>query len=121
MTEEWLGLPGGEARLLASGDLGGCSIMELTTAPNEGPPSHIHSREDEGFVVLDGTYRFNVADREIDAQAGSFVLGPRGRPHTYRAGATGGHLIIVLAPGVSNDSSRSGLPLSLTGRLVMDS
>src|SRR5688500_8912807 len=35
---------------------GGCSLMEVTAWPGGEPPPHIHTREDEAFYVLDGTW-----------------------------------------------------------------
>jgi mannose-6-phosphate isomerase-like protein (cupin superfamily) len=39
--------------------------------------------EDEAWYVLEGTLRFRIGDREIEAHAGTAVFGPRGVPHTY--------------------------------------
>jgi quercetin dioxygenase-like cupin family protein len=58
--------------------------MEATLAAHiSGPPLHINSREDEAFYVLEGTLTFQVEERRITAPAGSFILLPRGVPHTF--------------------------------------
>jgi mannose-6-phosphate isomerase-like protein (cupin superfamily) len=33
--------------------------------------------------VLEGTLRFRLGDREVEAPAGAAAVGPRGVPHTY--------------------------------------
>jgi len=47
------------------------------------PPLHLHEREDEAFYVLAGRVRVWVGDAEFEGDAGTFVLAPRGVPHTY--------------------------------------
>jgi mannose-6-phosphate isomerase-like protein (cupin superfamily) len=63
------------------------------------PPLHQHDREDEAFYVLEGRMRVWVGDAEFEAEAGSFVLGPRGVPHTF-ARQPGGDLklLLLIAP-----------------------
>ena len=66
-------------------DTGGAfSVLESVVQPGTGPVPHRHSREDEGFYVLEGQYEFRVGDRVILASAGSFLFAPRGIPHTYK-------------------------------------
>ena len=44
---------------------------------------HIHRSDDEAWHVLEGSLRFRLADREIEASAGTTVFVPAGVPHTY--------------------------------------
>ena len=37
---------------------GAYALFEETTQPGDGPPPHIHHREDESFYVLEGEYEF---------------------------------------------------------------
>jgi len=46
-------------------------------------PPHVHHEDDEAWYVLEGTLRFRLGDRELDAPAGSGVLASRGIPHTF--------------------------------------
>lgn len=46
-------------------------------------PTHVHHSDDEAWYVLDGTLMFRVGDDEIEAPAGSGVLVPHGKSHTY--------------------------------------
>jgi quercetin dioxygenase-like cupin family protein len=78
---------------------GAFSVVESVALPQGGPPPHVHTREDETFYVLEGTFEFLAGDRTITATAGSVVYGPRGIPHTFKnVGATNGRLLVVATP-----------------------
>jgi mannose-6-phosphate isomerase-like protein (cupin superfamily) len=47
------------------------------------PPLHVHHREDEQFLVVDGQIRFFIGEQRFDAQAGDLVFLPREVPHAY--------------------------------------
>ncbi len=66
-----------------SEDTGDYSLVEVTGAPGDMPPLHVHRRDDEGFYVLDGALRLHVGDETVELGAGQFALAPRGVPHTY--------------------------------------
>lgn len=46
-------------------------------------PTHLHTREDESFYVLEGEVTFSIGDEVVHATAGSFVFLPRGVPHRF--------------------------------------
>jgi len=73
-------------RVLAAGrQTGGVyALSEIRVSPNNGPPPHIHSREDECFFVLEGEIDFQVGDEKITAQPGTFIQGPRGIAHSFK-------------------------------------
>lgn len=54
--------------------------------PGAGPPRHIHSREDEGFLVLEGEVTFTVGaeGRRFVVGPGGYVSAPRGVPHRFK-------------------------------------
>ena len=81
-------------------DTGGVvSVVETHDAPGDGPPPHIHHREDETFQVLEGEYEFMVAGKTIPAKPGTTLFAPRGIPHTYRyVGKMPGRLMCVITP-----------------------
>ena len=60
------------------------TLHEIRVSPNNGPPPHIHSREDESFFVLEGEVDFQVGDEKITAQPGTFIQGPRGIAHSFK-------------------------------------
>lgn len=82
------------------GETGGAfSLLETTTAPDGGPPLHLHHSVDEAFYVLAGGYEFFCGDRRVEAGPGAFVLLPRGVPHRYRSGSDGGRMLMLFTPG----------------------
>jgi len=73
-------------RILASGRQTGdvYTLSEIRVSPNNGPPPHIHSREDESFFILEGEVEFQVGDEKIAARPGTFIQGPRGIAHSFK-------------------------------------
>ena len=59
---------------------------------------HIHRSDDEAWHVLEGSLRFQFADREVDAPAGTTVFVPAGSPHTYWETAEPSRYLIFLTP-----------------------
>jgi mannose-6-phosphate isomerase-like protein (cupin superfamily) len=59
-------------------DAGGVSLPPRLIAPR-----HVHKSDDEAWYVLEGTLRVQVGEDEVEARAGSAVLVPRGKAHTY--------------------------------------
>jgi uncharacterized cupin superfamily protein len=57
------------------------TAFEQVTLPGWGPPRHIHSREDEVFYILEGTYDLHVGDERRTVSAGAFAILPRNVPH----------------------------------------
>lgn len=63
---------------------GRTGLVELTGAPGDMPPLHLHREEDEGFMVLEGELTVYVAGGEpLRLGPGGSVLAPRGVPHVY--------------------------------------
>src|SRR5438045_9009022 len=73
-------------RLLATGeDTGGTYAMwEAIVPPGGGPPPHVHSREEEGFYILEGEINLHISDRRLVARAGMFANIPVGTPHSFK-------------------------------------
>ena len=75
------------------------SVQQQATHPGGGPPLHRHSREDEGFCVLEGEYEFRVGEQTFRAGPGTFVFGPRGIPHTFKCVGPGpGKIQVIISP-----------------------
>jgi len=73
-------------RILATGDdtHGRYALIEADVPPGAGPPLHVHTREEEGFYVLEGEITFTVGDRRVVATPGTFANTPIGVPHTFK-------------------------------------
>ena len=57
------------------------AVAELTGGPGDAPPLHRHARHVESLYVLEGAPALTVGDRELGAEAGSWIQLPPGVPH----------------------------------------
>jgi mannose-6-phosphate isomerase-like protein (cupin superfamily) len=89
---EWLVKAG------ASDTGGAYELIQETRAVEGGPAPHVHRERDEGFLVLEGRYRFIRGDEETEVGEGAFVFVPRGFRHTFRTLAAPSRVLIVVAP-----------------------
>jgi quercetin dioxygenase-like cupin family protein len=73
-------------RFLAVGEdtNGKYALWEAVVPPGGGPPPHVHSREEEGFYVLDGEITFQIGGERLVAEAGTFANLPVGTPHSFK-------------------------------------
>lgn len=80
---------GDEYRYLATGEStdGGYFLVEATVPPGGGPPSHVQTREEEAFYILEGELTFYGLDREITAGPGTYLNVPKGAKHRFRNNA----------------------------------
>jgi hypothetical protein len=61
------------------------------------PP--VHSREEEGFYVLEGEITFTMGDQRLVASAGMFANMPVGTPHAFKnEGGKAAKMLISVAP-----------------------
>ena len=80
-------------------DTGGAyELIQETRSVEGGPAPHVHRERDEGFLVLEGRYRFIRGDEETEVGEGAFVFVPRGIRHAFRTLAAPSRLLIVVAP-----------------------
>ena len=89
---EWLVVAG-------AADTGGTfELIQETRAVPGGPAPHVHRERGEGFLVLEGRYRFVRGEEETEVGEGAFVFVPRGTRHTFRTLAAPSRVLIVVAP-----------------------
>ena len=80
------------------------ALLHCVTAPRQGPPLHVHTREDETFHILRGTYEFSVGGNLTAVGPGDTVFGVRGVPHTYRnTGDTPAQMLLFVTPAGFED------------------
>jgi mannose-6-phosphate isomerase-like protein (cupin superfamily) len=61
------------------------SMFEYTVPPEtNGPPLHLHTREDESFISLGGRLDVTLGDREYVLEHGDYLFLPRNVVHTFR-------------------------------------
>ncbi len=76
------------------------AVIEQVTPPGWGPPRHVHTREDEIFYILEGSYELHVGDERRVVSAGASAILPRGIPHGFRnVASTPSRLLCVITPG----------------------
>jgi quercetin dioxygenase-like cupin family protein len=78
---------------------GNLSVFEATMPEGFGPPRHIHTREDEVFVVLEGEAWFDIDGQRHLAGPGTSVYVPRGVLHTFRVKSPVARMLGIMTPG----------------------
>jgi quercetin dioxygenase-like cupin family protein len=103
-------------RFLATGDDtdGKYALWEALVPPGGGPPPHVHSREEEGFYVLEGEITLQVGSVRIVAQPGTFANMPVGTPHSFKNESNRpARMLISIAPaGLERMFFEVGVPLA---------
>jgi mannose-6-phosphate isomerase-like protein (cupin superfamily) len=101
----------------AASTSGSFTLIENLTAPGGGPPPHFHTREDEFWYVLDGTFEIRIGDEVHAVGPGGFAYGPRGTVHNFRNTAeTPSRILLGFAPGgVEGFFRESGQPAADDG------
>jgi quercetin dioxygenase-like cupin family protein len=92
---------GGDMTFIVTGEQsnGALAAMEAVNAPGEGPPLHLHNREDETVYVLEGEFRWKLGDELSVVGPGSFVFIPRGLAHTFQViGEQPGRMLVTFSP-----------------------
>ncbi|GAA0411056.1 hypothetical protein Acor_14840 [Acrocarpospora corrugata] len=61
------------------------SLFEYTVPPRtEGPPPHLHTREDESFIILAGRLDAHLGGQDFTLEHGDYLYLPRDVVHTFR-------------------------------------
>jgi quercetin dioxygenase-like cupin family protein len=102
-------------RFLATGEDtdGKYALWEAIVPPGGGPPPHVHSREEEGFYVLEGEITFTIGDKRLVASAGMFANMPVGTLHSFKnESSKPAKMLISIAPaGLEQMFFEFGVPL----------
>jgi quercetin dioxygenase-like cupin family protein len=90
------------------------ALWEAVVPPGGGTPPHVHSREEEGFYVLEGEITFQVGGERIVATAGTFANMPVGTPHSFKneSDAPARMLISVAPAGLEQMFFEFGVPVA---------
>ena len=108
----WLGVELMEVLVTPAMSGGRYDVVRATVRPAGGPPPHRHSREDELFHVVDGTFQFICNDAFFTAGPGTSVFLPRGTIHCFKnVGERTGTLIVIATPsGFAGFVADAGCP-----------
>src|SRR5580704_1530681 len=73
-------------RFLATGEdtNGKYAMWDAIVPPGGGPPPHVHSREEEGFYILEGEITFQIGSERLVVTAGMFANMPVGTLHSFK-------------------------------------
>jgi mannose-6-phosphate isomerase-like protein (cupin superfamily) len=75
------------------------SIVEHPMEPGRLVPPHVHHAEDEVSYVVEGRFGVRIGETEAEAGPGSYIIKPRGVPHTFwNPGPEPARLIEVIVP-----------------------
>ncbi|WP_182870573.1 quercetin 2,3-dioxygenase [Rhodopirellula sp. JC639] len=111
-----IGIVGDVYRFLATAEETGgkYATFEAIVPPGSGPPPHIHSREEESFLVLEGEMTFQLGDQRFTAGEGTFLNMPVGSLHCFKNESNKtARLLITLAPaGMEAMFFEVGTPLA---------
>jgi quercetin dioxygenase-like cupin family protein len=96
------------ARVRVDGETSGgeLAIVELEARRGDMPPLHVHTREHEAFVVLEGELSLHLPGRMLTASTGETVLAPRGVPHAYRVESEHARWLAVCTPARFDEVDR---------------
>lgn len=92
---------GGPALIKARAETtnGTFTALENTVPPGQGPPEHIHVREDEIYFIREGRLEFVVEGRTLDAPEGALVFIPRGHAHRFsNPGDVPARILVMFTP-----------------------
>ena len=103
-------------RFLATGEEtnGKYAMWEAVVPPGGGPPPHVHSREEEGFYIIEGEITFQIGDKRLVATAGIFANMPVGTPHSFKnESSRPAKMLLSVAPaGLEQMFFEVGVPLA---------
>lgn len=87
-------------RIAAEQTGGNLGCFEAEVPPGEGPPPHVHEKEEEFFRILEGRFAFWCSDTKVELTEGGVICIPRGSVHRFQnIGASMGRLMVVMTPG----------------------
>ena len=74
-------------------------LAEITAGEGWASPVHLHTVEDETFVVLEGDLQVEIDGEHYDVPTGGTIFLPRGRPHAYRVESGLTRFVALGTPG----------------------
>jgi mannose-6-phosphate isomerase-like protein (cupin superfamily) len=109
-------LVGDVYRFLATGEdtNGKYALIEALVGPGGGPPPHVHSREEEGFYILEGEITFTINRERVVATAAMFANMTVGTPHSFKneSNKPAKMLVSVAPAGLEKMFFEVGVPLA---------
>ena len=85
---------------------GSIMVADFEGTPGTEPPRHVHTIEDEVFIIKKGTVTFFVGDDIIQAGAGDTILLPVNVPHHFKITSDKVIGTLIATPGNIEDFFR---------------
>ena len=95
---EWLGGSSMSVLLDAAATGGALSAMSTLLQAGDAAPVHVHSREDEVFLLLSGSAVVWAGDDRYEVGPGGVAFLPRDLPHTYRITSDDTRMLTLCTP-----------------------
>jgi quercetin dioxygenase-like cupin family protein len=98
-TLEWL--DGGTFSVLLDSQAtnGQLTVGRFAVGKGEAPPFHMHTREDEMFMLIKGEALLWVGEERMELSEGGIVYLPKNIPHGYRITSDTADLLMIATPG----------------------
>jgi quercetin dioxygenase-like cupin family protein len=77
---------------------GSLTVGRFDLSQGDGAPYHVHSREDEVFLMIRGTALMRCGDEESELSEGGIIYLPRDIPHGYRITSPAADMIMICTP-----------------------
>ena len=78
---------------------GATSVILAWHKPGEGPPDHVHFKQEEFLFIVEGLYEVTVGDKNAKAGPGSIVFIPRNVVHRFKNRFVTGRMLGWSLPG----------------------
>lgn len=98
----------------------GLSIIEHRMAKDFAPPLHVHHRESETFVILEGRFRFQRDGQVVEAGVGDTIHLPKDCVHGFRVLSDYGRCLTItngpfedMVRAAARPAASDGLPEQL--------
>lgn len=100
-----------DVKLTASLTDGHVGMWYWTARRGAASPWHVHHREDEQFLVVEGRFRFFIEDERLDAGPGDCIFLPREIAHAYLATSDAVGVGMVIPGGFEAFFTEVGAPV----------
>jgi len=86
---------------------GQLTVMDSHSLPGDASPVHVHSRDDEAFLLIDGRMTIWVGEARYRLRPGGIAFLPRGIPHAVRCDTACRALLLSTPAGPQESVFRS--------------
>jgi quercetin dioxygenase-like cupin family protein len=96
---DWIGQMELAVILDSSATAGQLTLVEGKAGKGDASPVHVHTNDDEAFLLLEGSMTVWVGDQRVTLERGGVGFLPKGIPHAFRFDSPSRALIITTPAG----------------------